>query len=57
MLVAEYTLQMNLGGAKDRPDLSQIWDNVDADMQGRKKVHERYSLQTFTGTMFKKIFG
>lgn len=48
---------MNLHGAKDRPDLHQIWDNVDAKMHGMKEVHEKYSLQTFMGVMWGKVFG
>lgn len=48
---------MNLYGAKDRPDLNQVWDNVDAKMRGTKEVHEKYSLQTFTGVMLGKVFG
>ncbi|KAM5368714.1 hypothetical protein ACJZ2D_009380 [Fusarium nematophilum] len=34
---------MNAGGAKDRPDLNQIWENVQAALEGRKPVHEDYS--------------
>jgi hypothetical protein len=36
--------EMNLGGAKDRPDLKQILDNVQSKMKGGKAVHEKYSL-------------
>ncbi|KAI1329000.1 hypothetical protein F5Y16DRAFT_367146 [Xylariaceae sp. FL0255] len=48
---------MNLGGAKDRPDLKQVWDNVEAQLHGRPKVHQKYSLQTFTRMILKKLFG
>jgi hypothetical protein len=27
---------MNIGGASDRPDLEQIWDNVKAKLKGKK---------------------
>ena len=48
---------MNLGGAKDRPDLKQIWDNVQAKLEGKPVVHEKYSLTTFMGMVCSKIFG
>ena len=50
-------IQMNLGGAKDRPDLNQIWDNVQAKLEGKPPVHTKYTLTTFIGTMWGKIFG
>ncbi len=55
--VADSLLQMNLGGAKDRPDLKQIWDNVQAKLQGKPVVHAQYSLTSFTGMIWSKIFG
>lgn len=48
---------MNLGGAKDRPDLNQVWDNVQARLNGQPPVHERYTLQSFMKVMSQKIFG
>ena len=48
---------MNLGGAKDRPGLQQIWDNVQAKLAGKPIVHARYSTQTIMGTVWGKIFG
>ncbi|KAF2665792.1 hypothetical protein BT63DRAFT_75747 [Microthyrium microscopicum] len=48
---------MNLGGAKDRPDLVQVWENAEAKMEGKKEVHSAYKLQTFGQTIWSKIFG
>jgi hypothetical protein len=30
---------MNLGGAKDRPSIQGVWENVDAKMHGREEPH------------------
>ncbi|TVY75612.1 hypothetical protein LSUE1_G007193 [Lachnellula suecica] len=48
---------MNLGGAKDRPDLVQVWENVQARLQGKQVVHASYKLQGFLGMVWGKIFG
>jgi hypothetical protein len=48
---------MNLGGAKDRPDLVQVWENAQAKMAGKPVVHTKYSLMGFFGTMAGKVFG
>jgi len=48
---------MNLGGAKDRPELGQVWDNVEAKLEGRKRVHEKYTTIGFLGMVWGKIFG
>ena len=48
---------MNLGGAKDRPDLNQIWDNVQAKLAGKPPVHTKYALTSFLGMVWGKIFG
>jgi hypothetical protein len=48
---------MNMGGAKDRPDLIQVWENVQAKLAGKPVVHKKYSLMGFFGTMAGKIFG
>jgi hypothetical protein len=34
---------MNLQGAKDRPNLNQIWDNVEAKLNGEDPVHKTYT--------------
>ena len=48
---------MNLHGAKDRPDLTQIWDNVQAKLKGRRAVHTTYSLLGPLSLLKRKIFG
>lgn len=48
---------MNLGGAKDRPNLKQIWENALAQMRGQPMVHKKYALQSLTQVMRQKIFG
>ncbi|KAI9715469.1 MAG: hypothetical protein M1812_005945 [Candelaria pacifica] len=48
---------MNLGGAKDRPDLNQVWDNVQAKLQGKQPVHTTYALTSLLGMLKSKIFG
>ncbi len=48
---------MNLGGAKDRPDLEQIWENVQAKLKGERKVHTTYKLLGIWGVLKGKIFG
>ena len=59
ILVAKYGLniQMNLKGAKDRPSLSEIWENAEAQMLGKPKVHEKYSLQSLTSGLRQAIMG
>lgn len=34
---------MNLGGAKDRPLLDQIWENVQRQLEGKEVVHKKYT--------------
>ena len=48
---------MNLGGAKDRPDLKQVWENAEAKMKGERPVHSKYDLQSFWKVMCAKILG
>jgi len=48
---------MNLGGAKDRPDLKQVWENMEAKMGGRPEVHKKYDLQSFFKVIKGKLFG
>jgi peroxiredoxin len=48
---------MNLGGAKDRPDLKQVWENMEAKMNGKPEVHKKYDLQSFVKVIWGKMFG
>ena len=48
---------MNICGVKDRPYLTQIWENAQAKLQGNKPVHARYSLLGPLGLLKQKIFG
>ena len=48
---------MNLGGAKDRPNLMDVFDNAEAEMQGKKPVHKNISTLTFFQGIRQKIFG
>lgn len=48
---------MNLGGAKDRPDLKQVWANMVAKMDGKPEVYEKYDLQSFGKVIWGKVFG
>ncbi|KAF7366098.1 AhpC-TSA domain-containing protein [Mycena venus] len=48
---------MNLGGAKDRPVLDEVWENVEAQLKGKSKVHETYTTTGFFKTVWGKIFG
>jgi len=34
---------MNLGGAKDRPVLDQIWQNVSRQLKGQEVMYTKYS--------------
>jgi hypothetical protein len=34
---------MDLGGAKDRPPLKEVWENVDAKLQGREASSDRFN--------------
>lgn len=47
---------MNMGGAKDRPELEQVWENVQATLKGQERIHNVYSLQGALGVLFKKLF-
>ena len=49
--------QMNMGGAKDRPDLGQVWENSQALLEGRGKIHGSYKLQSFFKVMKGMMFG
>jgi hypothetical protein len=48
---------MNLGGAKDRPNLKQVWENVEAKIAGKPAVHKQYDLLSIAKVMWGKIFG
>lgn len=48
---------MNLGGASDRPFLSEIWENVQAKLNDKKPVHARYSSLGAAKLLKEKIFG
>lgn len=48
---------MNLGGAKDRPELSQVWENVQAKLQGGKAVHDTYKKISALGVFKAALFG
>ena len=43
-------MKMNLGGAKDRPDPKQIWENVNAQLHEKPVAHEKlHTLGIWTG--------
>ncbi|KAL5328705.1 hypothetical protein ACEPPN_002207 [Leptodophora sp. 'Broadleaf-Isolate-01'] len=48
---------MNLGGAKDRPELTQVWENVQAKLQGEKAVHGTYKKIGALGVLKGSLFG
>jgi hypothetical protein len=48
---------MNLGGAKDRPDLVQILENVQAKLKGSEAVHQKYKTIDAKQVIWGKIFG
>jgi hypothetical protein len=48
---------MNIGGAKDRPDLGQVWENSQALLEGKGKIHGSYKLQSFFKVMKGMMFG
>lgn len=48
---------MNLGGAKDRPDLEQILENVQAKLKGDIAVHGTYKTLGAKQVIWGKIFG
>ena len=47
----------NLGGASDRPDLEQVWDNVMAKIEGRGVVHGEYKKIGALSVLWQKVFG
>ena len=46
---------MNLGGAMYRPDLEQVWENVQVKLAGKPVMHKKYSLTGFFGSVAGKI--
>ncbi|KAH7342475.1 hypothetical protein BKA65DRAFT_292349 [Rhexocercosporidium sp. MPI-PUGE-AT-0058] len=48
---------MNLGGAKDRPELTQVWENVQAKLKGGKAVHGTYKKISAVGVLKGTLFG
>ncbi|KZP18078.1 hypothetical protein FIBSPDRAFT_603283 [Athelia psychrophila] len=48
---------MNLGGAKDRPVLTQVWDNVQAQLQGKASPHKKVGTIGAGSVIFGKLFG
>lgn len=48
---------MNLSGAKDRPELGQVWENVKAKLEGKKRVHGVYKNISALGVFKRAIFG
>jgi len=48
---------MNLGGASDRPELEQVWDNVRAKIEGKGTVHRVYKKMGLLGMLWGKVFG
>lgn len=49
--------KMNLGGAKDRPSLTEVWENAEAEMQGKPAVNATIPLLSFIQGLKQKIFG
>lgn len=48
---------MNIGGASDRPDLEQVWDNVRAKVEGKGVIHKSYKTTGLLGMLWGKVFG
>ena len=46
----------NLGGAKDRPLLDQVWANVSAEMRGEPQVHSSIGLTGLASGLKTKLF-
>lgn len=47
---------MNLGGASDRPELEQVWENVRAKVEGKEVVHRVYKKMGLLGMLWGKVF-
>lgn len=48
---------MNLFGAKDRPDLEQVWANAQATAHGKNRPNASYSLMGVGSGLKQKLFG
>ena len=48
---------MNLGGATDRPNLKEIWENAEAKLNSGRVLHEKYSSKGVMGLIREKVFG
>lgn len=48
---------MNIGGAKDRPGLEQVWENVQAKLDGKASMHAKYRTGGVWEMMKWAIFG
>lgn len=48
---------MNLGGASDRPDLTQVWENVEAKIEGKGTVYGKYKKQGILATLWGMLVG
>ena len=46
---------MNLGGAKDRPMLDQIWQNVSRQLEGKEVMYTTYSTTGILQPLASKI--
>jgi hypothetical protein len=47
---------MNLGGAKDRPLLKEIWENVAAKLDGKEAMHPTPSTAGVATVIMEKIW-
>jgi hypothetical protein len=48
---------MNLGGAKDRPDLRQVWENVKAKLGDNEGLHDEFRTIGAWDVLKAAIFG
>ena len=48
---------MNLGGAKDRPSLNEVWENAEAKMNGKPEPHKVIPLLSLLQGIGQKMFG
>lgn len=49
-------MQMNIGGAKDRPEMHQVWENAEAKLNGKERVHDKYTITSFFAVIKQKFF-
>ena len=48
---------MNFGGAKDRPVLAQVWENVEAQLRRAPAPHKSLKSTSAFGLLREKILG